>query len=223
MLCEDSRYSTVAEFGLQSVCFCGEGLWGRFLISNFSFLVGALVREADERLQVFTRVCERWADCLNQDFQDGGCPPARERPYECLREFTRDWRESKSVYERLHEIVKGLRRMWDGQPANSAWACPAGRGWRQVAPQRGSCCQARDRRGSGVGIVQAALGGSGGGADRCETKGPTAKRVVRMPGSYGCERQYRFTGKTAVSSLLEATRYRDMRDFQGRMYDRVDF
>ena len=48
MLCEDGRYSTVAEFPLQSVYFCeercGEVSW---------VLVGALVREVDERLQVF--------------------------------------------------------------------------------------------------------------------------------------------------------------------------
>ena len=71
-------------------------------------MVGALVREVDERLQAFTRDCERWGDCLNQDyldsldFQDGGCPPARERPYECLRVFTR-------VHERLARVDKCLR------------------------------------------------------------------------------------------------------------------
>ena len=96
---------------------CGEVSW---------VLVGALVREVDERLQAFTRDCERWVDCLNQDlrdfmdFRDGSCPPVEVRPYECLREFTREWRESTSVHERLPNLVKGPRRVWDGQPANSA-------------------------------------------------------------------------------------------------------
>jgi len=76
------------------------------LISNFSFLVGALVREVDERLQAFTRDCERWADCLNQDlrdfmdFRDGGCPPARERPYESSREIG----ESRQVFTSVFPI-----------------------------------------------------------------------------------------------------------------------
>ena len=72
----------------------------------------------------------RCADCLSQDLQDFGifrmAGPllAQVRSYERLtsvhERFTSVAREIASVYERSREIVTGLLRALDGQPAISA-------------------------------------------------------------------------------------------------------
>ena len=132
-------------------------------------------------------------DCLNQDlrdfmdFRDGSCPPAQGRPYESSREIS----ESRQVFtSEFTRLCMGF----------------GGCGTGSLRIQRGSA-----RR------VTGGAGGSGLHGWRWATPAARtgAKRVVRIPGSCGCERQCQFTDKIAVRSVRRATRYRDKRSSCG--------